>query len=63
MTGKGERPEDDILTVDETAHYLKISKYSVYKAIKDGKLPYMTFGQKIRISKEAILDAVGKIKK
>ena len=34
---------ESVLTIDELAEYLKISKSSLYKLVKDGKVP----GQKV----------------
>jgi excisionase family DNA binding protein len=45
---------DDILTMDELAEYLKISKSTLYKLAVDGKLPGTKIGKRWRFHKDAI---------
>ena len=47
-------PSDDIMTMDELAEYLKISKSTLYKLVQDGKLPGQKIGKRWRFHKEAI---------
>jgi excisionase family DNA binding protein len=43
--------ESSILTADEVAEYLKLSKITVYKLAKDGSLPGFRVGGSWRFSK------------
>ena len=45
---------DEILTMDELAAYLKISKSTLYKLAVDGKLPGQKIGKRWRFHKHAI---------
>jgi len=46
--------ENDILTVDEARHILKISRKTLYNLIKSGKLPAVKVGRGWRIMSSAI---------
>ena len=46
----------EILTVDECAAFLQISRSSAYQAVKEGALPSFKVGRCIRISKAALLN-------
>ncbi|MCC8050273.1 MAG: helix-turn-helix domain-containing protein [Clostridiales bacterium] len=46
----------DVLTIDDTATVLRISRRSVMRLIDEGKLEYRKIGRIYRISKKAILD-------
>ena len=46
--------EDIILTADEVADYLKLSKITIYKLAKDGVLPGFRVGGSWRFSKANI---------
>ena len=45
---------DDILTMDELATYLKISKSTLYKLAVENKLPGQKIGRRWRFHKDAI---------
>ena len=45
---------DDIMTMDELAEYLKISKSTLYKLATDNKLPGTKIGKRWRFHKDAI---------
>jgi len=45
---------DDIMTMDELAEYLKISKSTLYKLATDKKLPGQKIGKRWRFHKDAI---------
>ena len=45
---------DEIMTMDELAEYLKISKSTLYKLAVDGKLPGQKIGKRWRFHKDAI---------
>ncbi len=46
--------ERRIMTVEDAATYLQISKRSVYKLIKEGKLPATRILNKYRLDRETI---------
>ena len=46
--------DSSILTADEVADYLKLSKITVYKLTKDGSLPGFRVGGSWRFSKSNI---------
>lgn len=50
-TLSGEKNLDRILTVDEVAEYLKLGKSTVYKLLKQGKIPARKVGGGWRFSK------------
>jgi excisionase family DNA binding protein len=39
---------DRLLTVDELAEYLRVDRSTVYRFIRDGELPYVTVGTRVR---------------
>ena len=45
---------DDIMTMDELAEYLKISKSTLYKLAVENKLPGTKIGKRWRFHKDAI---------
>jgi len=45
---------DQVLTIDELAIYLKASKSTLYKLLSEGKIPGQKVGRHWRFSKEAI---------
>lgn len=44
----------DVLTIDELAVYLKISKSTLYKLVREGKIPCQKIGKHWRFRKGAI---------
>ncbi|HQP25534.1 MAG TPA: helix-turn-helix domain-containing protein [Smithellaceae bacterium] len=44
----------DVLTIDELAAYLKISKSTLYKLVREGKIPSQKIGKHWRFIKGAI---------
>ena len=44
----------DIMTIDELAAYLKISKSTLYKLVQAGKLPGQKIGKRWRFHRDAI---------
>ena len=48
------KSEDAVLTIDELAEYLKISKSTLYKLAQDGLLPGQKVGRHWRFHREAI---------
>ncbi len=51
MAGK---QQDDVMTIDELAAYLKLSKSSLYHFARAGKVPGVKIGQQWRFQKSAI---------
>ena len=45
---------DDVLTIDELSVYLKISKSTLYKLVREGKIPCQKIGRHWRFRKETI---------
>jgi excisionase family DNA binding protein len=53
----------EILTIEEAAEYLRLGKRSVYKLAKSGKLPAKMVLNKWRFEKEALREWVRKVGK
>lgn len=45
---------DDVLTIEELAAYLKIPKSTLYKLVREGKIPSQKIGRHWRFRKGAI---------
>jgi excisionase family DNA binding protein len=55
-----QKPEDEILTIDEAAQLLKTNKAQIYQWVNNsrhglGDFPYLKAGRLLRFSKKAIL--------
>lgn len=48
------KPNDAVLTIDELAEYLKLSKSTLYHFVRDGKIPGVKVGRHWRFNKAAI---------
>lgn len=46
--------QHDVLTIDELSTYLKISKSTLYKLVREGKIPSQKIGRHWRFRKETI---------
>ncbi len=46
----------DVLTIDDLSVYLKISKSTLYKLVREGKVPCQKVGRHWRFHKEAVDD-------
>ena len=44
----------EVMTVDELAAYLKIPKSTLYKLVREGKIPSQKVGRHLRFRKETI---------
>jgi excisionase family DNA binding protein len=59
MSGNGARrgkaPENDILTVEEVAHYLRLQPQTIYKWAQEKRIPAVKLGKEWRFRK-TILD-------
>lgn len=47
-------PSDDILSIEQLATYLKISRSTLYKLVRGGRLPGQKVGKRWRFHKDAI---------
>ena len=47
-------PSDKIMTIEELAEYLKVSRSTLYKLLQDGKLPGQKVGKRWRFHQDAI---------
>ncbi len=45
---------DEVLTIDELSVYLKIPKSTLYKQVREGKIPCQKIGRHWRFRKKAI---------
>lgn len=45
---------DQVLTIDELATYLKVSKSTLYKLVQEGKVPGQKVGRHWRFRRETI---------
>jgi excisionase family DNA binding protein len=51
--------QDEVLTIDELATYLKVSKSSLYKLVQEGKVPGQKVGKHWRFLRSSIDDWLG----
>jgi excisionase family DNA binding protein len=49
-----ESKPDDVLTIDELSVYLKIPKSTLYKLVREGKIPCQKIGRHWRFHRNAI---------
>ena len=49
----------DVFNIDELADYLKIPKSTLYKLVREGKIPAQKVGRHWRFHKEAIVRWLG----
>lgn len=52
---KVEKPEDDILNVEQVANLLDLAKQTIYGKVSRGEIPVMKIGNKLYFSKREIL--------
>jgi len=50
--------ESQIMTVEDVAAYLKLSKITIYKLVKKGQLPGFRVGNSWRFRKDKIMEVV-----
>lgn len=46
----------EVMTLDELAIYLKVSKSTLYKLVQEGRIPGQKLGKQWRFSKSAVDD-------
>ena len=46
----------EILTVQETAKYLRLKRSTAYELVKQGIIPSVKFGRQIRVPKAGVLN-------
>ena len=49
-----ENKPDNILTIEELSFYLKIPKSTLYKLVREGKIPSQKVGRHLRFHRELI---------
>jgi len=49
-----DKQPSDVLTIDDLSSYLKITKSTLYKLVREGKIPCQKIGRHWRFRKEAI---------
>lgn len=59
MKGRKQTDEDDVLTVDEAAEYLRIGRNQLYDAIGRDEIPHVRIGKTIRLSRRALDRVLG----
>ncbi len=52
-------PDSPVMTVEEAAKVLRISRNSAYEAVKRGEIPSLRLGRLIRVPRAAILKMIG----
>ena len=57
---KEKRVDSEIMTVDEVAEYLKLSKITIYKLAKKGELPAFRIGNSWRFHRAKIEELIKK---
>lgn len=45
----------DILTIDQAAEYLQLSRATIYRLIKNGEIPVKRIGERYRFSRRKLL--------
>jgi len=48
------KPEADILTIEELSKYLRVSKSTLYKLVREGRIPSQKVGRHWRFHKDNI---------
>jgi excisionase family DNA binding protein len=51
-------PEDKMMTIQETAEFLDVSKVTLHNWKKNGKLPYLRLGKRVFFSQKEIVEAM-----
>jgi len=51
---KAKSPPDTVMTIEELAQYLKISRSTLYKLAQEGKLPSQKVGRHWRFHRDAV---------
>ncbi len=59
MTAPSELPS--VLTADEVAALLRISRWQVYEMRKTGRLPALSLGRSVRFARRHVLELLGEV--
>ena len=51
----GADPDNDVLTVEQAAKFLRLGRNAVYDAIGRGEIPHRRIGRMIRLSRAALV--------
>ena len=64
VSSKPDQQENKLLTIDQAAKFLNLSKSTVYSKVSKGELPYMKKGKRLYFSQEELVGYIksGKIK-
>lgn len=57
--GSGVPQDDDVLTVEQAAKFLRLGRNAVYDAIGRGEIPHRRIGRAIRLSRAALVQWLG----
>lgn len=57
---KTQKNSSQIMTVEEVAEFLKLSKITIYKLVKKGQLPGFRVGNSWRFRKDKIVETISK---
>lgn len=55
--------DDEIMTVNEVAEYLKISEVTTYKLVQEGKMPAFKIGRHWRVKRSDLSEFIEKLKR
>ena len=55
--------DDEIMTVNEVAQYLKISLITTYRLVQDGRIPAFKVGRNWRVKRSDLADFIEKQKR
>lgn len=58
-----DQKNDEIMTVNEVAEYLKISEVTTYKLVQEGKIPAFKIGRHWRVEKRDLSEFIDKLKR
>lgn len=49
-----------ILTVEQAAQFMQLERHTIYELIRQGKIPAFRAGRAIRLSRDKLLEIVGR---
>jgi len=52
---------EQLLTITEVAHALRVSKMTIYRLVHDGRLPSMRIGKSLRVPVSALDGYLGQV--
>lgn len=60
---KETQKDDQIMTINDVAEYLKISEVTTYKLVQDGKIPAFKIGRHWRVKRDDLSEFIEKLKR